>query len=246
MDCGRRKPPPSLPHSLMSYCRFSSSDWKSDVYVYESENGIEVHVAANRFVEDLPPTPRLTEDNAEEWIAAHNRQMEAIKTTAKRPIGGEYDGQSFTFGMPQEAAGFLERLTAVGYRVPDWVVPMFIGGIVNTIDHWETVAAIVDEERKQFWNERIGTSVLPIKGIFASTVNVPGNPNAQVYMLDTNAFSDEMKQKLVSSLAEKFNVPIEDAWTEFNTNGVPILAEHCVVSTSNQGLVFSLMDDEII
>lgn len=126
MDCGRRKPPPSLPHSLMSYCRFSSSDWKSDVYVYESENGIEVHVAANRFVEDLPPTPRLTEDNAEEWIAAHNRQMEAIKTTAKRPIGGEYDGQSFTFGMPQEAAGFLERLTAVGYRVPDWVVPMLL------------------------------------------------------------------------------------------------------------------------
>lgn len=94
--------------------------------MYESANGIEVHVATNRFVEDLPHVPRPTEDNAEEWIAAYNRQMEAIKTTAKRPIGGEYDGQSLTFGTPQEAARFLNRLTAAGYHVPDWVVPMLL------------------------------------------------------------------------------------------------------------------------
>lgn len=114
---------------------------------------------------------------------------------------------------------------------------------MNTIERWETTAAIVDEERKAFWEAKLGTSVLPIKGILATIASLPGKPNAHVYMLDTNALSDEMKQKIVDGLAEKFNMPIEGAWTEFNTNGVPILAEHCIVSTSNQGLVFSMMDD---
>ena len=45
----------------MSICRFSSDNWKSDVYIYESECGIELHIASSRIISDIPKLPPLSE-----------------------------------------------------------------------------------------------------------------------------------------------------------------------------------------
>lgn len=38
----------------MSYCRWSSMDFKCDLYIYEAEDGIAIHVASNRVIGDVP------------------------------------------------------------------------------------------------------------------------------------------------------------------------------------------------
>ena len=41
----------------MSYCRWSSDDFRCDLYIYESAAGFVIHVAANRVEWDPPTSP---------------------------------------------------------------------------------------------------------------------------------------------------------------------------------------------
>lgn len=104
----------------MSYCRFSSDNFKSDVYVYEScYGGWDLHVASNRIVSELPPVPYFFEVEAGEWMRAHNAQREALKTAERESIGGEYDGESYNFCTLDECYQFLNILSENGYHVPE-------------------------------------------------------------------------------------------------------------------------------
>ena len=105
----------------MSYCRFSSDNWKSDVYVYESDNGFEVHVAASRVVGDIPPLLELSEENREAYSDRYQEQMTAVSTAERVPINGPHDGKSFTFGTVQELFYCLKGLQEAGYHVPQFV-----------------------------------------------------------------------------------------------------------------------------
>lgn len=107
----------------MSYCRFSSDNWKSDVYCYsDCRGGITTHVAGNRIVGDVPKVPSITKTNFKEWAGAHKRQEKFLETVKRKPIGLKYDGEDFN--DPDEAA-FLDRLLelkSVGYHVPEYVI----------------------------------------------------------------------------------------------------------------------------
>ena len=107
----------------MSYCRFSSDNFQSDVYVYEScYGGWDVHVAANHIVTELPEVPGMFEVEPGEWIKAHNAQMAALDTAEREPIGGEYDGDSHNFSTLDELLQFLVVLSESGYHVPGYVI----------------------------------------------------------------------------------------------------------------------------
>lgn len=43
----------------MSYCRFSTDDFRSDIYCYESIEGYQIHVAAFRYVLAEPMSPKI-------------------------------------------------------------------------------------------------------------------------------------------------------------------------------------------
>ena len=44
----------------MSYCRFSSEDFSSDVYCYaDCSGGFTTHVASNRIIGDIPKSEHL-------------------------------------------------------------------------------------------------------------------------------------------------------------------------------------------
>lgn len=62
----------------MSYCRFSSDNWGSDVYAYESGDGVAVHVAASKYVGDVPrvtfPVSTYKKD-MDIFLAARKKQM---------------------------------------------------------------------------------------------------------------------------------------------------------------------------
>lgn len=86
----------------MSYARFSSDNWKSDVYAYtnSSDDLVTVHVAGNRGPVDS--------DN-------ESSQLDFIDD--------EYAGQIHRGLTISEAIVFMHTLSKRGYHVPDDVVP---------------------------------------------------------------------------------------------------------------------------
>ena len=135
----------------MSYCRFSSMNWRCDVYVYEDVmGGWTTHVAGRR--RPFPPIPDLMSirlprfggawnkatrrfDYPTRWhaIAArvvfgfvafwHNRlHMASLHLIPLRPIGLDHDGESFNDGSAEECADRLEYLREMGYKVPQYAI----------------------------------------------------------------------------------------------------------------------------
>ena len=82
----------------MSYCRFSSDNWKSDVYSWaDCDGGYITHVAANRVVGDAPQVPPIDSVSGERWLELHNQQDET----------------------EDEMFATLRMLRDAGYHVPD-------------------------------------------------------------------------------------------------------------------------------
>ena len=113
---------------------------------------------------------------------------------------------------------------------------------MNTIGKWVTTATIHDGPRRYLWSEVFPGAVIPIKSIIPSKAHLPGHPNADVYMLDLDAITDDQREGLIRVLSVHFDIPIDEVRSEINL-GVPILAESVSASTTDQGFVFSLMDD---
>lgn len=106
----------------MSYCRFSDDNWKSDVYVYEHcDGGYRIHVASRKLITELPKLPGLEEENIEEWVKAHNEQMDILETASYENIGLEHDGLSFSEETLQALYDRLANLKEIGYNVPGYV-----------------------------------------------------------------------------------------------------------------------------
>ncbi len=113
----------------MSYCRWSSDGWKSDLYVYEDVNGgWTSHVAANRRagLESLPEDP-YTLENIEnmqkpEWRAAYNHYHDVLGNLPMVEINHELAGKSFNDPTAKACAQRLKLLKAEGFHVPDGVI----------------------------------------------------------------------------------------------------------------------------
>lgn len=109
----------------MSYCRFSSDDFKSDVYVWR---GIKymISVAEKRHQFDrssLPPKPdRGDEKFAAKQAERHSKLIRKVDQADTKRIGGPYDGDTFTASTPGETADKLEKIDEAGYHVPDHVI----------------------------------------------------------------------------------------------------------------------------
>lgn len=103
----------------MSYCRWSSAEWKSDLYVYEDvSGGWTIHVAANRVVGDVPALIYEREKLAETYAA----QMDFLKTAKREAIDLPHAGESYNLPTPGDCADTCERLAAIGFFVPRGVI----------------------------------------------------------------------------------------------------------------------------
>lgn len=135
----------------MSYCRFSSMNWRCDVYVYEDvSGGWTTHVAGRR--RRIPPIPDLpfgrlprfggTLDKVSRRVVYPNRlnaflaklffnfaafwhnkvHMLSLHLIPLRPIGLPHDGERFNDDTPEDCAYTLERLRSMGYVVPQYAI----------------------------------------------------------------------------------------------------------------------------
>jgi hypothetical protein len=104
----------------MSYCRWSSDGWKSDVYVYESEVGFEIHVATRKVVHSKEcPKLDFTSPKFEEQYEA---EMEWLDESEMEPLGLPSDGESYTLSTPNECIDKLLELRKEGYHIPQYAI----------------------------------------------------------------------------------------------------------------------------
>lgn len=109
----------------MAYCRFSTDDFKCDLYIYEDCNGgYTTHLAKNRveYQSLLPELIELTVDNVVDWHERHHTVMhlydEAKKVEIDLPFAGEY----FNDETAEELIERLIELRRIGYRFPADVI----------------------------------------------------------------------------------------------------------------------------
>ena len=112
----------------MSYCRFSSDNWKSDVYVYEDvSGGFTTHVAKTRktwyIIPDAPLSLLLWGGILGiVWRAWHRAHMWMVGRSPTVKIGGLYDGADFNDDTALDCVSTLVMLRAAGYNVPQYVI----------------------------------------------------------------------------------------------------------------------------
>lgn len=109
----------------MSYCRWSSDDFSSDLYCYEDcAGGFTTHVAGRRVIysEPLPPPIELTADNVPQWHERHQKVMEMHRTGQMAAINLPHVGETFNDDTLEEFLDRLVYLRDIGYRFPDYVI----------------------------------------------------------------------------------------------------------------------------
>ena len=107
----------------MSYCRWSSDNWRCDLYCYEAVEGYVIHIAGNRLTNTPPTVPFILHVTLQEFGRAYRHQMRWLHRKAKRePIGRRYAGRSFYGLALAEFLAKLLELRRIGYRFPFSVI----------------------------------------------------------------------------------------------------------------------------
>lgn len=111
----------------MSYCRWSSDNFQSDLYVYEDVyGGWTIHVAGNRIVGDVPPIvwPLDPKNGAQfgEYVASRSAQSAFLETANRETIKLPGAGETFVTDSPGACADKIEELASIGFIVPAGVV----------------------------------------------------------------------------------------------------------------------------
>lgn len=106
----------------MSYCRFSSDDWQSDVYVWaDISGGYRVEVAARRQTWDVPLPPKVDISDIDAWLD----RWVAVSALLRDESNWHWEdcptdpgGNSYHHTTAGECADDLVRLRGLGFNVP--------------------------------------------------------------------------------------------------------------------------------
>ena len=108
----------------MSLCRWSSMDWRCDLYCYyDCAGGITTHVAGRRLVGDIPEVPSISNKSVstKQWLKLHKKQMNWLETAKRVDIDLPYDGESFNDPDLESFKARLTELREIGYNFPDYL-----------------------------------------------------------------------------------------------------------------------------
>lgn len=110
----------------MSYCRWSSDNFRCDLYCYaDVGGGYTTHVAGRRRIglENLPPDPlTIITLPPDEWLPVYRAHRAALDALPFEDITLPHSGESFN---DPDLASFKERLLylrKLGYHFPDYVL----------------------------------------------------------------------------------------------------------------------------
>lgn len=110
----------------MSYCRFSTDNYRCDLYIYaDCAGGFTIHVAGSRYVADTP-IPEIPDGwhklPPTEMQALWDAQAAWIKTARMEPITLPHAGESFYNLDADQTVERAKELRRLGYSFPDFVL----------------------------------------------------------------------------------------------------------------------------
>ena len=108
----------------MSYCRWSTDDFSSDIYCYAGcDDMFHINIAANRhvFEGDLPKKVSLEAD-PDAYFARRQEVMRLVDLANIVPITLPMAGEEILVDTPQEAVDMLLELRETGYNVPQHAI----------------------------------------------------------------------------------------------------------------------------
>ena len=116
----------------MSYCRWSSDDYKSDLYCYQDVNGgWTTMVASHKIVGKIPQADKYfdrafrqgaSKEDTDAWEKARKEQHNFLEKAEHQPIGLSCDGEIYNDATLED---FLERVTNLidmGYNAPNHLI----------------------------------------------------------------------------------------------------------------------------
>lgn len=111
----------------MSYCRWSSDNFKCDVYAYLSDAGYMVHIASHKIVGNAPKNDwnlvkKGGKSGIKKWVAIEKKRSKWMSEAERVPIGGPLDGETFTFSNVVDFYEAMLVLCGIGYKFPDYVL----------------------------------------------------------------------------------------------------------------------------
>lgn len=126
----------------MSDCRFSSMNWKCELYVYEAREGVVIHVTDARLKDGIVPHPELggypvegTEEEKKEWFRKDRENLEIFETLGKEncydTINTPSAGKMFSRMSHARAALVLQELKDEGFIFPDYVIEDYRDAVGN-------------------------------------------------------------------------------------------------------------------
>ncbi len=113
----------------MTFCRWSDLDYGCDLYVYaDVDGGYRTQVAETRVQWTPPKSPYdlklVTELSPAAYKKVARDYHKALDNAPRRRIGLPYDGKSFWDKEPEAVLERVQMLIEMGYRTPDWLVPL--------------------------------------------------------------------------------------------------------------------------
>ena len=113
---------------------------------------------------------------------------------------------------------------------------------MNTKDKWTITATIHDPKRCELWGEVFPGARVPIKSIVPIMVRVPECGDVPAYLLDLDALTYRQLDGVITIIVKRLEISRDEVLSEIHL-GVPILMDGTSVSSSDQGLIFSTVDD---
>jgi len=93
---------------------------------------------------------------------------------------------------------------------------------------------VIDPDRAADWQTIFGRTTVAVQSPVPRRAELPGHPDTKIYMLDLDALTSEETDRLVAFLTRRFNIAESDIARDLREQGVPILADDCIVTVSYQ------------
>lgn len=103
---------------------------------------------------------------------------------------------------------------------------------------------ITNVERAQLFLHVFGTPTVYVENPIGEMANLPGKGACHVYKLDMAEVTPEQKAQLASALSARFGIPLPEITVAIEDQGIPVLAEDCVLTVTGAA-ARSLFGDNI-
>ncbi len=99
-----------------------------------------------------------------------------------------------------------------------------------------------DPERAAMFMEVFGSHTIPLLSFVPSWQSLPTGEQL-CYLVNLRAITPDQRRRLVDYIARRFDYEPASVEAELDRIGMPVLAEHMTITSSDQGLLMSMMDD---